>query len=62
LLCYLSFETWLLPKGRQREEEGDRMHGYFCMTSNQKVWWQKKDAKTKQVATGGRRHHQARCY
>jgi hypothetical protein len=37
LLCCLSFETWLLPKGRQREGEGDRMDSYFCMAPSQKV-------------------------
>jgi hypothetical protein len=41
MLCCLSFETWLLPKARQREGEGDRMDGYFYMAPNQKVWWQK---------------------
>jgi hypothetical protein len=34
LLCCLSFETWLLPKGRQREGEGDIMDGYFYMAPN----------------------------
>jgi hypothetical protein len=29
LLYYLSFETWLLPKERQREGEADRMDGYM---------------------------------
>jgi hypothetical protein len=41
LLCCLSIETWLLPKGRQREgegeKEGDIMDVYFCMTPSQKV-------------------------
>jgi hypothetical protein len=41
LLCCLSFETWLLPKGRHREGEGDRMDGYFCMAPSPNVWWQK---------------------
>jgi hypothetical protein len=31
------FETWLLPKGRHREGEGDRMDGYFCMVPSPKV-------------------------
>jgi hypothetical protein len=31
----------LLPKGRQREGEGDRMDGYFCMASREKVLQQK---------------------
>jgi hypothetical protein len=41
LLYCLSFETWLLPKGRHREGEGDRMDGYFCMAPSPKVWQQK---------------------
>jgi hypothetical protein len=40
LLCCLSFETWLLPKGRKREGEGDRMDGYFCMAPSQIFWHQ----------------------
>jgi hypothetical protein len=36
LLCCLTFETWLLPKGRQREGEGDKMDDYFCMMPKQK--------------------------
>jgi hypothetical protein len=40
LLCCLSFETWLLLKGRQREGEGDRMDDYFCMAPSQRVWRQ----------------------
>jgi hypothetical protein len=38
LLFCLSFETWLLPKGRHREGEGDRMDDYFCMARSPKVW------------------------
>jgi hypothetical protein len=30
-------ETWLLPKGRHREGEGDRMDVYFCMVASPKV-------------------------
>jgi hypothetical protein len=41
LLCCLSFEIWLLPKGRHREGEGDRMDGYFCIAPSPKVWQQK---------------------
>jgi hypothetical protein len=41
MLCCLSFETWLLPKGRQGEGEGDIMDGFFCMAPSQKVWQQK---------------------
>jgi hypothetical protein len=41
LLCYLRFETWLLPKGRYREGEGDRMDDDFCMAPSQKVCQQK---------------------
>jgi hypothetical protein len=41
LLCCLSLETWLLPKGRQREGEEDRMNDYFCVASSQKFWCQK---------------------
>jgi hypothetical protein len=37
LLYCLSFETWPLPKGRHRVEEGDRMDGYFCMPPNPEV-------------------------
>jgi hypothetical protein len=36
----LSIETLLLPKVRQREGEGDRMDGYFCVAPSQKNWWQ----------------------
>jgi hypothetical protein len=40
LLCCLIFETCLLPKGRQREGEGDIMDDYFYMVPSQKVWRQ----------------------
>jgi hypothetical protein len=32
------FETWLLPKGRHKEGEGDIIDGYFCMAPSPKVW------------------------
>jgi hypothetical protein len=35
------FETWLLPKGRHREGEGDIMDGYFFMAPSPIVWRQK---------------------
>jgi hypothetical protein len=41
ILCCLSFETWLLPKGRHKEGEGDRMDNYFYMEPSPKVWRQK---------------------
>jgi hypothetical protein len=41
LLYCLGFETWLLPKGRHREGERDRMDGYFYMAPSPKVWWKK---------------------
>jgi hypothetical protein len=41
LLYCLGFETWLLPKGRHREGEGDIMDGYFCTAPSPKVWQQK---------------------
>jgi hypothetical protein len=40
LLYCLRFETWLLPDGRQREGEGDRMDGYFYVALSQKFWRQ----------------------
>jgi hypothetical protein len=33
----LSIETWLLPKGRQREGAGNRMDGYFSTAPSQKI-------------------------
>jgi hypothetical protein len=41
LLCCLSFETWMIPKGRQRKGEKDRLDGYFCVAPSQKLWQQK---------------------
>jgi hypothetical protein len=39
--CFcLIFETCLLPKGKQREGEGDIMDDYFYMVPSQKVWRQ----------------------
>jgi hypothetical protein len=53
LLGCLSFETWLLPKGRQREGEGDKMDGYFCMALSQNVWRQKMSPKQSRYQQAG---------
>jgi hypothetical protein len=48
----MSFETWHLPKGREREGERERMDDYFCVAPNHKILVTKNGAKTLQVIVG----------
>jgi hypothetical protein len=52
LLYCMSFETWQLPKGREREGERERIDNYFCVAPNHKILVTKNGAKTLQVIVG----------